>query len=299
MHSAIIAIIAAASGLSHAAVIKRTSRPATTQCSGAGAFYLCAANGFEGNCSVDPCAMEWCPDFEKLTCKPAEAKGTGTCTSTTTVVAKPIPTCAVGAGAYYVCANGFRGCCTSDPCSNPDGRCEKPACPQGKCSTTVIVTVTTTPAATATAYPAYTDADVTSTAAPTSSAAPEPAKRWAAQMECPGKGAYYVCGNNNFRGYCSVDPCAIKWCPDFEAATCDRKTPAKADPAEKIDPVEKIDTPVPTGYSGVTLYAGEVCAAPKQDSTCYQGTGYFQNCAENVRVCSNIDFCGRRKASGL
>ena len=91
------------------------------ECSGTGAYYVCAANGFRGYCSSDPCNKQWCPDFTPKTCDkkttltpppPAPVdigKGKGT--------DKPVEgVCPAGTGYYQVCSNGFRGCCKQDAC---------------------------------------------------------------------------------------------------------------------------------------------------------------------------------------
>jgi hypothetical protein len=95
-------------------------------------FYVCAKNGFRGNCSVDPCALSWCPDYKRKTCKVAEP----VCSE------KPKHgadkhwsdenkrwtdnngVCPEGTGYYQVCGNGFRGCCKADACGQVS-----PVCP--------------------------------------------------------------------------------------------------------------------------------------------------------------------------
>ncbi|KAJ3538314.1 hypothetical protein NM208_g5954 [Fusarium decemcellulare] len=67
------------------------------------------------------------------------------------------------------------------------------------------------------------------------------------RAECPGTGGYYVCGTNGFRGYCSSDPCAIAWCPDFKLKTCEPvggKTPGGTDtPAPVPEPQARDQEP--------------------------------------------------------
>ncbi|RSL53610.1 hypothetical protein CEP51_014860, partial [Fusarium floridanum] len=63
------------------------------------------------------------------------------------------------------------------------------------------------------------------------------------RAECPGTGSYYVCGNNNFRGYCSVDPCAIPWCPDFKLKTCEPVGSTTEDTTTTV--IDKATAPTP------------------------------------------------------
>ncbi|KAH8681095.1 hypothetical protein BX600DRAFT_504833 [Xylariales sp. PMI_506] len=155
------------------------------ECSGSGAYYVCANNGFRGHCSIDPCNKSWCPDFYQGTCE------TTSCETTT-----PVP-----------------------------------------------------PSITTSCTPTY------STVIPTPT---EPAAE-----VCPGSGAYYVCSNNKFRGYCSVDPCNLDWCPDFVCKTCEKKHEEPAYPVEERD-----------------------------DTVCAPGTGYFQSCGSGFRGCCKADACG-------
>ncbi|KAF4459334.1 hypothetical protein FALBO_13903 [Fusarium albosuccineum] len=99
------------------------------------------------------------------------------------------------------------------------------------------------------------------------------------RAECPGTGGYYVCGANGFRGYCSSDPCAIAWCPDFKLKTCEpagSKTPGGTDtPAPVPEPKPETKNPVPT-----------------REGECPTGTGFFQVCAKNgFRGCCKTDAC--------
>lgn len=101
--------------------------------------------------------------------------------------------------------------------------------------------------------------------------------------ECPGSGAYYVCANNNFRGYCSVDPCAKTWCPDFQDHTCIRS-------------VSKVDT-TPTTISTVTI--STPTATPTviaEQPVCTDG-GYYQVCSNGFKGCCKSDVCGSSKPS--
>jgi len=84
-------------------------------------------------------------------------------------------------------------------------------------------------------------------------------------LECPGTGAYYVCSNNGFRGYCSADPCNMAWCPDFTQKTCDKKwgTPTTS------------TSIIPTTTTPPAVYTPSECS----------GTG-------NYYVCSNNGFRG-------
>jgi len=203
MHSAAFAtILAAAATLTSAA-------PSVNR---RGAYYVCFNNGFRGDCSVDPCAISWCPDYKPYTYEPASA----TVPAPQPPVINPTP----AAKAYYVCANnGFRGDCTVDPCAIA-------WCPD---------------------YTPYTYT-------------PKTTKREAAAQSdptvcAPGTGYFQSC-SNGFRGCCKGDACGSTWCPDVKPA-------AKRDPAPQSDP-----------------------------TVCAPGTGYFQSCSNGFRGCCKGDACG-------
>lgn len=149
-----------------------------TVCAGTATHYVCSNNGFKGSCSVDPCALNWCPDYVPKTCHKAPV------VDTTTI--------------------------------------------------------------------------------------PEPS--------CTGSGAFYVCANNGFRGNCSVDPCALAWCPDYELKTC--KTAGGCGAKETKPEAGKNKS---------------VLADRRQDNNgvCPEGTGYYQVCGNGFRGCCKADACGQ------
>jgi hypothetical protein len=105
-----------------------TDCPKTT-CTGSGAFYVCANNGFRGNCSVDPCALNWCPDYKSNTCEAAACapkdveSETGKNNGHETERRQDNGVCPEGTGYYQVCGNGFRGCCKADACGQASPIC--------------------------------------------------------------------------------------------------------------------------------------------------------------------------------
>lgn len=203
MHSiAVATILAAAATLTSAA-------PSINR---RGAYYVCFNNGFRGDCSVDPCAISWCPDYKPNTYEPV-----GT---TAPVPQPPVINTTPAAKAYYVCANnGFRGDCTVDPCALA-------WCPD---------------------YISYTYTPKT--------AKRDPAPESDPTVCVPGTGYFQSC-SNGFRGCCKGDACGSSWCPDVK-------------PAVKRE------------------------AAPQSDPTvCAPGTGYFQSCSNGFRGCCKGDACG-------
>ncbi|KAH7111661.1 hypothetical protein B0J13DRAFT_631769 [Dactylonectria estremocensis] len=129
------------------------------------------------------------------------------------------------------------------------------------------------------------------------------------RAECPGSGAYYVCGTNGFRGYCSSDPCAKSWCPDFKDRTCEpiENTPVPKNgecPGSGVyyvcstngfrgycssDPCAKSWCP---DFKDRTCEPIENTPVPK-NGECPSGTGYFQVCGKNgFRGCCKTDACG-------
>jgi hypothetical protein len=175
MLSATFITILASAALTAAAPAVEDKRGA--ECAGTGAYYVCYNNGFRGACSVDPCAISWCPDYTA-----------NTCTKTTT---------------------------TTPTWTPPPVEAEKPK-----------------------------------------------------TVECSGTGAYHVCANNGFRGSCSVDPCALAWCPDYAANTCTKKT---------------------TTWTPPVVVAEEPKTGTTDPSVCK--VGYFQVCASGFRGCCAQDAC--------
>jgi len=213
MHSiAIATILAAAAALTSAA-------PSINR---RGAYYVCFNNGFRGDCSVDPCAISWCPDYKPNTYEPV-----GT---TAPVPQPPVINTTPAAKAYYVCANnGFRGDCTVDPCALA-------WCPD---------------------YISYTYTPKT--------AKRDPAPQSDPTVCAPGTGYFQSC-SNGFRGCCKGDACGSSWCPDVKVAA--KRTP------------EPIPAPAPA-------------PAPASDPTvCAAGTGFYQVCGNGFKGCCKSDACG-------
>ncbi|KAF5966220.1 hypothetical protein FBULB1_11766 [Fusarium bulbicola] len=102
------------------------------------------------------------------------------------------------------------------------------------------------------------------------------------QTECSGVGQFYTCANNGFRGYCSVDPCAIKWCTDFVVGTCD--------PVFITKPVE------PTETEEVEHWEPETTPASLPEGQCAPGTGFFQVCSNGFKGCCKSDACAGKDA---
>jgi hypothetical protein len=258
MHSTIIALLASTAGFAAAtplAFAKQAECSSTTHNS---AYYVCGNNGFRGYCSVDPCAKPWCPDFKLKTCDPliftypnVTAPATNCSTSTTTTVQSGTTTPTV----------------------------------QTETTTTTFCSSTTTPAAcskttssTSTTSTTSTACSSTPTPATCSGTAGCPKPPVVEKNTCTGPGAFYVCANNGFRGNCSVDPCALAWCPDYESKTCDKaacECGAKETKAEAV----KNDS------------AG--AKRRQENGVCPQGTGYYQVCGNGFRGCCKADACGQ------
>ncbi|KAF4948895.1 hypothetical protein FGADI_9179 [Fusarium gaditjirri] len=101
------------------------------------------------------------------------------------------------------------------------------------------------------------------------------------QTECSGVGQFYTCANNGFRGYCSVDPCAITWCTDFVEGTCDPVSITKpAVPTETECEEEEGEHWEP-----------ETTPASLPEGQCAPGTGFFQSCSNGFRGCCKSDAC--------
>ncbi|KAM0344453.1 hypothetical protein ACHAPU_007425 [Fusarium lateritium] len=106
-----------------------------------------------------------------------------------------------------------------------------------------------------------------------------------AETECQGVGAYYVCGVNGFRGYCSTHPCDKKWCSDFVEKTCEPVSIA-APPATEEPKPETTEE----GH-----WEPESNAAVNTDETvCAPGTGFFQSCSNGFRGCCATDACSSK-----
>lgn len=210
MHFIAITAVLAAAGLTSAA-------PSVNR---RGAYYVCYNNGFRGDCSVDPCAISWCPDYKPYTYEPA-APSAPAPPQPPVVNTPPKP---AAPKAYYVCANnGFRGDCTVDPCALP-------WCPDYTPNT-------------------YTLKPVKREAAPASD-----------PTVCPTGTGYFQSCSNGFRGCCKGDACGSPsgLCPDS----------VKRAPEPAVDP-----------------------------TVCAPGTGYFQSCSNGFRGCCKGDACG--SPSGL
>jgi hypothetical protein len=131
-------------------------------------------------------------------------------------------------------------------------------------------------------------------AAAVTSAAPLVEQRTTA--ECAGTGAYYVCANNGFRGYCKSDPCDKTWCPDFTAKTCDPITAPKEPDVDPACPAYKPQEK--TSSSSTYAPAATPTYLPKTSNSdptvCAAGTGFFQVCSGNgFRGCCKSDACGK------
>ncbi|KAH7166931.1 hypothetical protein DER46DRAFT_265730 [Fusarium sp. MPI-SDFR-AT-0072] len=104
------------------------------------------------------------------------------------------------------------------------------------------------------------------------------------QTECSGVGQFYTCANNGFRGYCSVDPCAIKWCTDFVEGTCD--------PVFITKPVVATETEEEEGEH----WEPETTPASLPEGQCAPGTGFFQVCSNGFKGCCKSDACAGKDA---
>ncbi|KAF4342409.1 hypothetical protein FBEOM_3660 [Fusarium beomiforme] len=97
--------------------------------------------------------------------------------------------------------------------------------------------------------------------------------------ECQGVGQFYTCANNGFRGYCSVDPCAIKWCTDFVEGTCDPVFITKPVGTETEEEEEH--------------WEPETTPASLPEGQCAPGTGFFQVCSNGFKGCCKSDACSQ------
>jgi len=91
-------------------------------------------------------------------------------------------------------------------------------------------------------------------------------------LECSGSGAYYVCGNNGFRGYCSTDPCNKAWCSDYTAGTCDKWSTTTTTTSTTTSSAPCTSTTISTTTSPPATYTpGAECP----------GSGNYYVCANN------------------
>lgn len=267
MHSIAIASLLAAAATFTSAAPTGARQPR--------AYYVCAINNFRGECSVDPCAISWCPDYKWGTYEAVPAPAPAPA---------PVPAPPVTPKAFYVCANNnFRGDCSVDPCaiswcpdykpgtyepvaavkrSDPTvcapgtgyfqscsngfrGCCKGDACGNSWCPDTVSVkrSEVVTP------------------------------KRSDPTVCAPGTGFFQSC-SNGFRGCCKSDACGSSWCPDFKFGTYE-PTGTSTKPETQTTAV-----PVP-----------ETKPAAVQPGTCAPGTGYYQVCASGFKGCCKTDAC--------
>ncbi|RBR26005.1 uncharacterized protein FIESC28_01278 [Fusarium coffeatum] len=112
--------------------------------------------------------------------------------------------------------------------------------------------------------------------------------------ECQGLGPdlaqYYVCGNNGFRGYCSVDPCDKKWCRDFVPKTCDLVFITEPEPPVVANPVDGHEHEW-EAETTTTEPTTEATPSSSDDTVCAPGTGFFQSCSNGFRGCCKSDAC--------
>jgi hypothetical protein len=220
MHSFAVAFLAAAATLSTSVRAAPTPDTVSAAVEARAAYYVCNNNGFRGDCSVDPCAISWCPDYKPYTYEPV---GTVTPAPAPAPVPAPVPSPPT-TPSFYVCFNnGFRGDCSVDPCAIS-------WCPD---------------------YKPYTYTPVA-----------QAAKRDASDPTvcAPGTGFFQSCGNG-FRGCCTTDACGpAGWCPNY--------------------------------YFG--SYTPVVQVKREADPTvCAPGTGFFQSCSNGFRGCCKSDACGQ------
>jgi hypothetical protein len=158
-----------------------------------GAFYICAASGFRGTCSYDPCdgkASSWCNDYEYKTNTP---KKSGTPVKRGLIYSQ----CTLPSGLR------FDGFCSQDPCGAWVDWCVD------------YEFGTYTPKSTTDPAP---DNKTTVILAPQTCAVSETRLEPNAGNTCKYGLAlnFFVCQSNGFKGCCSSDPCAKQWCPDYK-----------------------------------------------------------------------------------
>lgn len=244
-----------------------------TVCTPGTGYYQVCASGFKGCCTKDACGLGYCPDTTgsnpptppPTNGKPTEPTAPGTC--------------AAGLN-YYVCSNGFKGCCSQDACTIgycPDSTWEKPV-----------------------DHHEHQEWEE-----PAPAPAPEPAHLGT----CPaGMGYYQVCANG-FKGCCTKDACSLGYCPDNGAfQKVKRSDPTVCAPGTGYYQV------CSNGFKGCC--ASDACSigycpgsswapepAPKQPPTntypavqpqngvCPAGAGYYQVCANGFKGCCAKDAC--------
>ncbi|KAK1752942.1 hypothetical protein QBC47DRAFT_387409 [Echria macrotheca] len=224
------------------------------------AYYVCAINNFRGECSVDPCAISWCPDYKWGTYEPVSPAPVP--------VPAPAPAPATTPKAFYVCANNnFRGDCSVDPCAIS-------WCPDYKPGTYEPVAAV---------------------------------KRSDPTVCAPGTGYFQSC-SNGFRGCCKGDACGNSWCPDsFNVKRSEVVTPKRSDPTV-CAPGTGFFQSCSNGFRGcckgdacgnswcpdtVDVKRSEAATPKRSDPTvCAPGTGFFQSCSNGFRGCCKGDACG-------
>lgn len=277
--------IAIASLLAAAATLTSAAPTGTNNQNQPRAWYVCASNGFRGECSVDPCAISWCPDYEPYTYAPKVS---------TPPAVQPVPTTPAPAKNFYRCAsNGFAGDCSIDPCYGwswcPDyeygtvtpvkaakrdidptvcaagtgffqscsngfrGCCKSDACGNSWCPDYKYGTY----------EPVAKTETITKRTDPTLCAA--------------GTGFFQSC-SNGFRGCCKSDACGNAWCPDYKYGTYEPiSTVPKAETTPKTETVPKTET--------------KPASVNVDPTVCPAGTGYYQVCASGFKGCCKTDAC--------
>lgn len=173
----------------------------TVCAAGTGYYQVCgsAQGGYKGCCKADACSLGYCPDSY-------------TPTSTTTPPPNnnnyPVDngngdgTCSAGKN-YYVCDNGFRGCCSQDACTVgycPDNSYSTPWEPEVHYEGGEETPVHKEQPPVVVDHHAHYEA-------------PRPV-----DGVCPsGSGYYQVCGQaqGGFKGCCRSDACGLGYCPDY------------------------------------------------------------------------------------
>ena len=284
MHSIAITILAAATLTSAAPSLNRR-----------GAYYVCYNNGFRGDCSVDPCAISWCPDYKPYTYEPA------TTTTNTPVTSNPEPpvvnsqsdptVCAPGTGYFQSCSNGFRGCCKSDACGStwcPDyiaytytpktAKREPAPAPEPQSDPTVCAPGTGYFQSCSNGFRGCCKGDACGSPTGWCPDAAKPVVKERAPASDPtvcaaGTGYFQSCANG-FRGCCKSDACGSAWCADYKPYTYELIGAASV-PA----PAKEPQTPAP------------VAGAGGDPTVCAPNTGYYQVCGNGFKGCCKKDAC--------
>jgi hypothetical protein len=325
MHSvAIFSFLAAAGLVSAAPASQRASSGSNVR----RAWYNCAYNGFVGECTIDPCAISWCPDYKPHTYEPATSWTPEPADEPVKPVdpAQPPPgTCAPGTGYYQSCGNGFAGCCKTDACGVAQW------CPDYKLGTYVPVDstpvdpeVVTPPPVTypedycpaGTGFfqscgngfrgccksdacgPAGWCADYEFGTYTIKTAAPvrRVPVAWADPTACaPGTGYFQSC-SNGFKGCCKTDACApAGWCAAYKFGTYEPVSATTETPVEK--PVEKpAEKPAEKPVEKPAEKPADKPVTPVSVPTfpedyCPAGTGYYQKCGNGFKGCCKADAC--------